>query len=97
VKILPLPPDAGEWKVDAGIGDEKLQGKFKCEKAAEAVMVPAGTYKDAVKVSGQDIDANGLKLNVTYYFAKDVGVVKWVVKIGDKESVCELEKFEAAK
>jgi hypothetical protein len=97
VKILALPPKKDEtWKIDAAVGTEKLKGSFKSEEVAE-VKVPAGTYKDVVKISGHDIDANGVKLDLTYYFAKDFGIVKWVVKIDNKESVGELEKFEAAK
>jgi hypothetical protein len=96
VKILALPPKKDEtWKIDAAIGTEKLKGSFKCGEEAE-VKVPAGTYKDVITVTGEDIDANGRKITMTYYFAKDVGIVKQRIKFGDAaESVFELEKFKA--
>ena len=86
------------WKIDAAIGTEKLKGSFKSGQEAE-VKVPAGTYKDVVTVTGEDIDANGRKISMTYYFAKEVGIIKQRIKFGDAaETVTfELEKFEAGK
>ncbi len=103
VKILALPPKKDEtWKIDAAIGTQTLKGSFKSGEAAE-VKVPAGTYKDVVTVTGEDIeivDADGrkMKMSMTCYFAKDFGIIKQRIKLGDAaESVFELERFESGK
>jgi hypothetical protein len=97
VKLLGLPPKKGDsWKIDAKIGSEKLEGKFESGEVDE-VKVPAGTYKNVVTVTGSDIDANGVKMSMTYYFAKEVGMVKQSLKIAGQEIVLELEKFEPGK
>jgi hypothetical protein len=102
VKIMALPPKKDEtWKIDAAIGAESLKGSFKTGEADE-VKVPAGTYKDVVTVTGEDIETiSGVekrKLSITYYFAKDVGIIKQRIKLGDgPETVFELEKFEPGK
>jgi hypothetical protein len=99
VKILALPPKKDEtWKIDATIGTETLKGSFKSGEEAE-VKVPAGTFKDVITITGADIDANGRKISMTYYFAKDFGIIKQRIKIGDaaESVVFELEKFESGK
>jgi hypothetical protein len=42
------------------------------------------------------MDANGQKIGFTYYFARDVGMIKQTIKIQTQEVVIELEKFEPA-
>ena len=97
VRFLKLPPKKGDaWKVDSEIGKdkEKLQGTFKMGE--EEVTVPAGKFK-VVTSSAQDLDANNLKLSVTYYFAEKVGMVKQVIEVAGQRIVIELEKFEPGK
>jgi hypothetical protein len=102
VLFLKLPPKKGEkWKVDSVVGKtdkvpgEKVSGEFVAGEEAK-VAVPAGTY-DCVTVSAQDFDANGMKLNFVYYFAKDYGMIKQVIEVAGQKVVIELEKYEAGK
>ena len=57
------------------------------------MKVPAGTYKDVYMTTGE-CDANGVKMSFTYYFAKDVGMIKQVTKLPGQVVTLELEKFE---
>jgi hypothetical protein len=96
VLFLKLPPKKDEsWKVDSKVGGESVKGTFK-NAGEEDVKVPAGGFK-AVVVASQDLEANGIKMAVTYYFAKDVGLVKQVVEVAGQKVVVELEKYEAGK
>lgn len=98
VCILKLPPKKDDaWKIDTAIGTDKLKGTFKTGEVEEMTVL-AGKFQKVVTVSGEDIDANGVKLNVTYYFAPNVGIIKQTMSTAGKEAVViELEKFEAAK
>jgi hypothetical protein len=97
VRFLALPPMKDDsWKIDSKVGTEKLKGTFKSGELDE-LKVGATTYKNVVTVTGDDLDANGQKMSVIYYFAKEVGMIKQTVKIGGAEVVLELDKFEAGK
>jgi hypothetical protein len=96
VLFLKLPPKKDDtWKVDSKVGGESVKGTFK-NTGEEDVKVPAGNYK-AVVVASQDLEANGVKMSVTYYFAEKVGMVKQVVEVSGQKIVIELEKYEAPK
>jgi hypothetical protein len=97
VLFLKLPPKKDEtWKVDSKTaGGEAVKGTFK-NNGEEDVKVPAGAYK-AVVVASQDLEANGIKMSVTYYFAEKVGLVKQVIEVAGQKVVVELEKYEAGK
>jgi hypothetical protein len=96
--FLKLPPNKDDtWVVDSKVLDKAIKCNFKSGEAE--VKVPASTYQ-TVTATCTDLDVNGLKATVTYYFAKDVGMVKQVIESpGDKKSITtiELEKFEAPK
>jgi hypothetical protein len=95
IPFLKLPiKDKQTWKVESKVDGQLLKGGFA--SGEEEVKVPAGTYK-AVTVTGTDLEANGVKLNLKYYFAKDVGMVKQVIEIAGQKIVIELEKYEAGK
>ncbi len=97
VLFLKLPPKKDEtWEVNSTIRSEKLKGTFKAGEVDE-VKVPAGTYKGVYTVSGDNLDANGTKISFTCYYAKDVGLIKHVVKVAGQEVVTELEKYEPGK
>jgi hypothetical protein len=97
VRFLKLPPKKDEtWEVKSTIGAEKLAGTFKSGEVDE-LKVPAGTYKNVVTSSSDNLDANGTKISFTYYFAKDVGMIKQTITIQQQQVVIELEKFEAGK
>jgi hypothetical protein len=96
VKFFALPPKAdATWTVDSKVGGETLKGTFKMGEAKD-VKVPAGTYNTFTSAS-DDLDASGMKISFTSYYAKDVGMVKQVIKAAGQETTIELEKFEPAK
>lgn len=96
VLFLKLPPKKDEtWKVESKVVGEAVKGTFK-NNGEEEVKVPAGSYKAWV-VTSQDLDANGVKMSVTYYFAEKVGMVKQLVEVSGQKVVVELEKFEPGK
>ncbi len=96
VLFLKLPPKKDEtWKVDSKVGGEAVKGTFK-NNGEEDVKVPAGSYKAWV-VASQDLEANGVKMSVTYYFAEKVGMVKQLVEVSGQKIVIELEKYEPGK
>jgi hypothetical protein len=93
VLFFKLPPKQGEtWKVDSKVGGEAVKGTFK-NNGQEEVKVPAGSYKAWV-VASQDLEANGVKMSVTYYIAEKVGMVKQLVEVSGQKIVIELEKYE---
>jgi hypothetical protein len=95
VLFFKLPPKAGlTWDVDTKIQGQTVKGKFTTSE--EEVTVPAGKYK-TFKVSGNDFDIAGMKTNITYWFAENVGIVKLQFSLGGMDAVLELEKFEGGK
>jgi hypothetical protein len=97
VLVLKLPPKKDDtWKVNSMVGPEKLTGSFMTGEVAELKVLDK-TYKNVVTVTGADFDANGQKLSLTYYFAKDVGMIKQTIKVGGGDVVLELDKFEPGK
>jgi hypothetical protein len=95
VKFFAIPPkDGTTWDVDTKIQGQAIKGKFTT--STEEVTVPAGKYK-AVKVEGKDFDIAGMKTNITYWFAENVGIVKLTFSLGGMDATLELEKFDGAK
>ena len=82
------------WGADSKIGTGVLKGKLTLD--LEDVTVPAGSYKDAVAVSGEFDDPAG-KATTKLWLVRNVGVVKKSFASGDKKGTLELEKFEALK
>lgn len=96
VKFFQFPPDKVQtWDIKSAIGTESLTGTIK-SGMVEQVTVAAGTYKDVYTSTG-DCDASGTKITFTDYFARDVGMIKQVIKAAGQEVVIELEKFEPGK
>jgi len=59
--------------------------------------VPFGKFQ-TITASTTDLEVNMIKVGAIYYFAKDVGMVKQVLKLGEKQTiVLDLEKFEPGK
>ncbi len=90
--FLKLPVKDGEtWQVDSAVaGAGKVAGTFKAAEVAE-LKVGDTKYEKVVKVTAADLDAGGSKIKVTYYFAKDFGLVKQTVWVDGQEVVTELE------
>ncbi len=96
IKFLELPPKSGaSWSVESKVDGQALTGTFKSSE--EDVKVPAGEYKKAIAVSGKDLKANGVPMQITYYFAEKVGMVKQVIDLAGQKVIIELERFEAGK
>jgi hypothetical protein len=97
VKFLKLPPKKDEtWDVKSTIGAEKLSGTFKIGEM-DKLTVSGKDYPNVITSSSENLDANGQKITFTYYFAKDVGMIKQTIKISGQEVVIDLEKFEPGK
>jgi hypothetical protein len=91
---LPAKKDA-TWNVESKIDGQALKGTF-VEGEEEKVEVPAGAFK-TVTVRSKGLEVNGVKVELTYYFADKVGMVKQVVEYAGQKAVIELEKFEPGK
>ena len=97
IPFLELPPKAGKtWKVESKVDGQPLKGSFT-SGVEENVKVLKVTYKTVITVTGTDLEANGVKLNLKYYFAENVGMVKQVIDIAGQKIVIELEEYEPAK
>jgi hypothetical protein len=93
--LMKLPAGTTSWKVEGKVKDETIKGTFQGGKE-EATKVPLGTYPTLVS-KADDLDINGVKAGVTYYFAKDVGMVKQIIKLPTGTMMLELEAFETGK
>ncbi|MFQ3594409.1 MAG: hypothetical protein SNJ82_14620 [Gemmataceae bacterium] len=95
IALLKLPPKPGEkWNVESKLDGQLFKGTLAVSE--ELVQVPAGKYT-AIKVSGVDMDLNGQKFNVSYWFASGVGMVKQVSELAGQKVTFELEKFSPGK
>lgn len=95
ILVLKLPPKKGEgWKADSTADGKAISGTFQIGE--EEIKVSAGTYK-AVRITSQELEANGLKPVITTYYARDVGMVKQVIQENNVTLAIELEKFKAGK
>jgi hypothetical protein len=97
IRFLELPVKAGKtWKVESKVDGQPLKGSFTSGEEPN-VKVPAKTYEKTVTVTGTDLEANGVKLGLKYYFVENVGMVKQVIDIAGQKIVIELEKYEPGK
>lgn len=92
IEFLQLPPKVGaSWKVDAKVDGQPLKGTFTVGE--EETKAPAGSYK-TITVTGDNLEANGVKVSVKYFFADKVGMVRQQVDVAGQKVTIELEKFE---
>ena len=90
-----LPLKQGDsWEVDSTSEETKLKGTMKAGEAK--VQVPAGAYQ-AMTVASKDFQIGPQAMEMQYWFAPNVGMVKQTVTLGGREITLELEKFEPAK
>jgi hypothetical protein len=82
--------DTWEQTVAGGGDDMKLKGKVIGE---EEIVVPAGKFK-ALRVQIEASGEQSETLTVTYWFARNAGIVKQTLEVGDEQIVFELEKYE---
>jgi hypothetical protein len=96
--ILFLPTDpmtTKTWSIDTKVGGQEIKGTFNANK--EKVVVPFGTYEDAIHVKGADMTIGATKTTVEYWFAKGVGIVKLKFTLGSQDATLELEGYTAGK
>ena len=90
--FLKLPAKKGEiWQFRCMAKDSVMKGSF-IEDEAE-VTVPAGKFASITSAT-QDYQVGDQKMTLKYWFARDVGIVKQEVHVGNFNSVLELEKAE---
>jgi len=92
--FLKLPvKDGASWKVDVKVAGKKLAGSYTMS-VEEVTLKNGKKYSDVVVCQSDDFEIDGQQLPHTYYFAKDIGIVKQVVSFAGEEVVMELDKFE---
>jgi hypothetical protein len=97
LRILALPVKANDtWKFDSKIGEEKVEGSFKVEEV-KSLKVLGKTYDDVVSVTSKGFKSDNQDVIITYYFAKNYGLVRQVVEIAGSKTELELEKYEEKK
>lgn len=95
IKFLNMPAKAGErWACDSKSDDETLRGSYATGQSL--TKTPMGQF-DTITVVSRDFQSSGQPMEIDYWFAKGVGMVKQRLKIGQTEVVLELEQFIAAK
>jgi hypothetical protein len=103
VLFLKLPYKKGaSWNVESRVDGQLLKGTFTANEeettvpAAINAQNPTGRVK-AITVTGKDMNVNGVKMSLTYYFIEKFGMVKQVIEYAGQKSVIELEKFDLAR
>jgi hypothetical protein len=88
VYYLKNPVDKGTyWEISTRMGEDDLKVNVGIESINEKVMVPAGTYKECVKLKhegGAQGDKTGLSITAYEWYAPDVGLVKSMFTIKKK-------------
>src|SRR5262245_43779453 len=89
--ILQLPAKAGtSWTASGVAGGLAVGGTFT--SGEEAVAVPAGKFQTVTSTCPK-FRIDRVRMELTYWFAPGVGMVKQRLRIGDREVLVELEKF----
>jgi hypothetical protein len=92
--LLKYPVKSGSrWRGEFTAGTDA--GKYAAEATEEEVGVPAGKFK-AVKVV-LTAEIKSVNINTSYWFVKDLGIVKETVLVGELHTLLELEKSSLAK
>ncbi|MCI0376961.1 MAG: hypothetical protein L0215_05105 [Gemmataceae bacterium] len=95
LRFMKLGLEKGEtWECESVSESAVLKGVFSSDM--ETVRVPAGQF-NAMVVTAKDFQIGQQKMNLTYWFANKVGIVKQRTSVGDLDILLELEKYEPAK
>jgi hypothetical protein len=96
LKILSFPYyDKDKWIANSASGNSVMKGASSTN--VEAVKVPFGSFPQALHVAYRDQQKGDLRIEIDYWFANNVGMIKQRVLSKDHEVLLELEKFEPAK
>lgn len=88
-----LPPRKGEsWPCEVSLEGIILKGTFVADEVE--VTVPAGKFKCHTSGSAEFLLGGSQKMEIIYWFAPNIGVVKQLVRVGNFDLLLELEKFE---
>jgi hypothetical protein len=92
------PTKGAMWDINSKGPERSLEGKVTCDIVDEVKLASGTAYKNVAVTACKEFDANGLKGSFTYWFAKDVGIIKQEWQQGKSgKFICELEKFEKEK
>jgi hypothetical protein len=98
LRFLKLPPKSGDrWEVDSKSAGETVKGTLTLGEAEVTVGKMTNRKFKAITADTKDMTVGGNKMEQTWWFAPEVGMVKQVYKFADKEVVLELESFEPGK
>ena len=98
LRFLKLPPKSGDrWEVDSKSAGETVKGTFTLGEAEVTVGKMTNRKFKAITADTKDMTVGGNKMEQTWWFAPEVGMVKQVYKFADKEVVLELESFAPGK
>lgn len=76
--------EGNNWNMSTKIGNTTLDVTFTIESVSEDVKVPAGAYKDCLKIKQVGSDSAGASVMGYEWFAPKVGIVKSLVTIKRK-------------
>jgi hypothetical protein len=92
---LPRPPKDDKWEINSVSGNKVVKGT--CTWRTESVAVPRGKF-DTVAVLFTNNEKDEFKrVEVEYWFAKDIGMVKQRILQQGHEHALELEKYTPKK
>ena len=92
LRFLKLPFEEGQtWKVESKTLGLAITGTFAVEKGTVTVL--GKEYKDVLICKSTDFTIAGKKIPHTYWFAKNIGMVKQVVNFGGQEMKLELKEY----
>jgi hypothetical protein len=97
ILLLKLPLRRGdEWDVDTttSAGD-KVKGKFTVDLVD--IKVGDKSFSGCARVTSKDLEVAGSKVQVTYYFAENFGLIKEEMTLDDQHLLVELEEYKPPK
>lgn len=82
------------WQQDFKVGGAKATGKYMLDEGD--VEVPAGKYPGSLIIKADAIEGE-MTTKTTIWFAKNVGMVKQEISMGEVKITLELEKMDEPK
>ena len=101
LNFFKLPPpkdekgDPRKWDINSVSGNEIVKGT--CTWRSESVKVPNGKFDTVVVLFTNNEKDEFKRVEVEYWFAKDVGMIKQRVLQNGHEHALELEKYTSKK
>jgi hypothetical protein len=92
---LVLEPGKNSWLADSTSGNTTIKGTFTISSVG--VTVPLDNFKKAILVSYRSQKAGDDRIEIDYWFVKDVGMVQQRIRTKSHEVMLKLEKFDMGK